>query len=243
MSSIFYKEYMSMLSTLTITSLLYSFVFSIIIMLFGRGLFFKLEKSPNSSLVPIYNLFVLNEGLDINPIFTILYFVPFINLIYYVYICYKLGKIFSESYDFRLGLVFMPYIYFKFLSNNKKQIAKYEEEQERQRQEILNDALLYTDDKLKELNDAEEDDENKVDSIFKSEFQKRAEEAPKYKAAVKTNNNLDFDAIDDKHKVVFIPAPREHAAKEDIIKSVETKRIDSNEDTNHENEIDVYEIK
>ena len=239
MSSIFYKEISSMFSNMAINSLLCSFLFSIILMLFGRGLFFKLEKSPNSSLVPVYNLFVLNEGLDINPLYTILYFIPFINLIYYVYICYKLGYVFSESYDYRLGLVFMPYVYFKFLSNSKKEADKQQKEEEK---ELLNDALLYTDKQLREMND-EEEEENKVDSIFKSEVQVQAENAPTYKAAANNIKNLDFDEIDEKHKVVFIPSPREEGKREDIVRNVEASYMNNNEDKTHDSEIDVYEIK
>lgn len=248
MSSVFVSEYFTMISTASVMSLLFTFLFSIILMLFGKGLFFKLEKSPSSSFIPVYNLIVLNEGLEINPVLTILYFVPFINLIYYIYVCYKLGYVFGEGYDYRLGLVFMPYMYFKFLGNSKKELdRKRQEEEERVRKEILGDALLYTDEKLKELNEQENDEESKVDSIFKSDVRRRAEDAPIYKASTKKNNNvkLDFDEMDDKHKVVFIETPRTSQVNDDIIKKVETTYIGSSDKTNknHENEIDVYEIK
>lgn len=243
MSSIFYSEIFSILSSLMIATIIFSFVFSVILMISSQGLFFKLEKSPSSALIPVYNLFVLNEGLGINPMFTILYFVPFINLGFYVYICYKVGYLFKQNYDFTLGLVFFPYIFYYLLSNSKSQLSRYEEEKQQEaNNEVLNDMLLVTDEKLQAINNEETPVEPQVDSIFKSHVEQIAQ-APTYKASIKDpTKGFDFDAIDGKHKIIFIPSPRTSKAPEEIIKKVETTYIDK-VNSRHEDEIGIYEIK
>lgn len=246
MSSYFYSQYFSLIGSLMGTCVLSSFIFSIILMVCGKGLFFKLGKSDNSAVIPVCNLFVLNEGLRINPALTILYFVPFINLGFYVYVCYRIGYVFKQDYDFRLGLVFFPYIFYYLLSNKKTERTVFEDEgYEQEQQEILNDMLLFTDEKLKEINKEEAEKNPAIDSIFKSQIS-LMDEAPTYKARdQKNNSSLDFDAIEGKHKIVFIPTPRTNSKKEDIVKKVETTYIGSSDkiNTRHEDEIGIYEIK
>lgn len=245
MSSIFYSQTFSLFGKLMGLSILFSFVFSIILMC-TKGLFFKLEKNPSSALIPVYNLFVLNEGIGINPALTVLYFVPFINLGFYTYVCYKLGMGFGQSYEFTLGLVFTPYVSYWLLGNGKSQLERYKEkEAEEQNQAILNDMLLATDEQIKQMNEEVEEEENKVDSIYKSNNQIDSNLAPSYKASVIQPLKLDFDAIDGKHKIIFIPSPRTGQVDDNIVKKVDTSYLRSSNKTHakHENEIGIYEIK
>lgn len=246
MSSIFYAEMGSMIITLMGVLVLGSFLFSVTLCLVGQGLFFKLEKRPSQALIPVYNLLVLTEGLEKNPMSTFLYFVPFINLIYYINTIDTLGYVFKKDYDFRLGLALLPVVFVKILSSDKSTLTRFEEIRiNEENHSVATDMLLLDDDAMKELNEQESDDV-RVNSIFKahSESIPKAEQLYKAKETVK-RNNLDFDKIEGKHKIIFIPSPRDEARREDIIKKVETSYIgDVNKNFNHQNdEIDIYEIK
>lgn len=247
MSSYFYSEYFSLIGSLMAVSILYSFVFSIILMICAKGLFFKLGKNMNSAVIPVYNLFVLNEGLRLNPILTILYFVPFINLGFYVYVCYRIGYVFKQDYDYRLGLVFVPYVFYYLISNRKTEQTVFDDQgYEQEKQEVLDDMLLMTDERLREINAEEAEKNPAIDSIFKSR-ESLMEVAPTYKSREKKlpKPNLDFDAMEGRHKIVFIPTPRRNTPQEDIVKKVETTYIGSSDkiNTRHEDEIGIYEIK
>lgn len=246
MSSVFYEEILSLITSLIGISLIFTFVFSVMLMIIGRGLFFKLGRKPNNAFIPVYNLVVLVESLEMKTFLTILFFVPFINLGFFIYISYKLGYVFKQDFGFTLGLIFLPIVFYYVLGNGKGQLTIFDEAKEAKlKKEILNDSLLLTDEDLKNANNAESEPTNSVDSIFKSRVELMPE-APTYKAQnVIDLPELDFDKLDGKHKIIFIPSPRGKDFSESMIKKVETSYLepDGKAVMRHEDEINVYEIK
>lgn len=243
MSSIFISEFVSMLLKLMGFFLLGSLIFSVILMVTGKNVFFKLEKGRTLASIPVYNLLVLTEGLEIKPSSTILYFVPFINLGYYIYVIDRLGYVFKKDYDFRLGLVFFPFIFLPILGNDTSTLTRFEDERlEEEKQAVLGDMLLATDETYKEMNNQEVEEE-KVNSIYKSN-KEAIPEAPSYKAkGTGKQTNLDFDNIEGKHKIIFIPSDSDVKRRENVIKQVETSYIDKTDFSSKDNDINIYEIK
>lgn len=82
-------------------------------------IFVKTGRSGVISLIPIYNLYVLNKIIVGNGLLFLLMFIPIINFIYLIYLYYKLGTMFGKKIGFILGLMFLGYIFIPILACDK----------------------------------------------------------------------------------------------------------------------------
>ena len=69
-----------------------------------------------ASIVPIYNYIILLE-ITGKPIWWILlFFIPFINIIFIIIVYHELSKSFGQNIGFTLGLIFLPFIFYPMLA-------------------------------------------------------------------------------------------------------------------------------
>ncbi len=60
-------------------------------------LYMKMNQRWWSSLIPFYNFFILSKALFNNMLLGLLMFVPFINILFYIYILYSIAKAFKKN--------------------------------------------------------------------------------------------------------------------------------------------------
>ena len=82
-------------------------------------IFVKTGRNGAISIVPIYNIYVLNKLIVGNGWLCILMFIPFVNFIYLIYFYYKFGKMFGKKIGFILGLIFLNIIFIPILACDK----------------------------------------------------------------------------------------------------------------------------
>lgn len=215
----------------SLLTLLYTVLYSIIVIIFGKTIFKKAKKDVKSYKIPFLNLFTLLEIVDMTSYFGVLLFIPILNFIPLVMMSYKLGKVFKTSFMFKLGLLLLPIIFIPLLSKgNYKYKADLEEKflgLESVKQDNVN---LLTQEDIKEVNNAveRENNEKKVDSIFKGEFELKEKPAP-YKA-----KTLNKEEMDNKSDIVHNPF--------EPIKKVNNKDINEVKNTKKQEDIEFLEL-
>jgi len=164
---------------------------SIITMIGGKNVFRKAYKNENSSFIPILNLFSMLEIGDVSTFWGILFFVPFLNLIPLMLMGVGIGKNFNCSTGFTIGLVVLPFIFYPMLAFSDKSYKVNDEEYFKALNSVRgNDMdLMIQDEPLNQMETLSQE-ENKIDSIFKSDLA-LMEEAPAYKAQKLDNSVLD----------------------------------------------------
>lgn len=164
---------------------------SVIIMFGGKNLFKKAYKNESSAFIPVLNLFYMLEIADVSTFFGILFFVPFFNLLPLMLMGAGLGKNFKCSGGFTAGLMFLPMFFYPMLafSDNSYKVSdeKYFKALDSVRGENLN---LMTQEDVNHQNNVVVEEENPVDSIFKSDLQ-LMEQAPAYRASKIDQNVLE----------------------------------------------------
>ncbi len=182
-----------------------TFIDSIAIIFGGKKLFKKAQKNEKSAMYPVANLFTVLEITEMSTFYGILFFVPVVNCVVLSIMFYKLGNVFSTSGLFKVGLMFLPVIFFPILASSDKQYKLSDEEYLLKLDSAKDYSInLLSDEELKEkFKETEETKENEVDSIFKSEVQMMDEVEP-YKAKrndfiemENTNNNVEFVDLND----------------------------------------------
>ena len=152
---------------------------SLLIMLCGKNIFKKASKGEKTAYYPIVNLFTMLEVADISTYFGIILFIPIINVFILAFMSIKLGKVFKCSTGYIIGLVLLPFLFYPLLSISDKQYKiadeAYFKAMNNARSESIN---LMTEEEISALNSTPVEEENKVDSIFKSEIELKATEAP-----------------------------------------------------------------
>ena len=185
-----------------------TFIDSIVIIFGGKKLFKKAQKNEKSAMYPVANLFTVLEITEMSTFYGILFFVPVVNCVVLSIMFYKLGNVFSTSGLFKVGLMFLPVIFFPILASSDKQYKLSDEEYLLKLDSAKDYSVnLLSDEELKEkFKETEETKENEVDSIFKSEVQMMDEVEP-YKAKrndfiemENTNNNVEFVDLNDNIK-------------------------------------------
>ena len=164
---------------------------SIIIMIGGKNVFRKAYKNEKSSFIPILNLFSMLEIGDVSTFFGILFFVPFLNVIPLMLMGIGVGKNFKCSPGFIAGLVIFPFIFYPMLAFSDKSYKVSDEEYFKALNSVRGENMDLTiqDDALNQIS-APIEENNKIDSIFKSDLQ-LMEQAPAYKAQKIDSNVLD----------------------------------------------------
>lgn len=164
---------------------------SVIIMFGGNNIFKKAYKNESSAFIPVLNLFYMLEIGDISTFFGILFFVPFLNLLPLMLMGAGVGKNFKCSGAFTAGLMFLPMFFYPMLAFSDKSYKvndeRYFKALDSARGENLN---LMTQEELNHQNNVVVEEENPVDSIFKSDLQ-MMEQAPAYRASKIDQNVLE----------------------------------------------------
>lgn len=68
------------------------------------------------AIVPIYNLYVLQQIVGRPAWWTVLYFVPFVNIVIGIINANDLSKSFGGGIGTTLGLIFLPFIFYPYLA-------------------------------------------------------------------------------------------------------------------------------
>lgn len=171
------------LSDILMYSLLLTAVFSILVMIGGRSLFKKANRKKSSALYPIVNLFIALEIGDASIFWGILFFVPILNVLIACLMFYKLGSAFNAGFFYKIGLVLLPIIFYPMLALGSKRYKLSDQEYFKLLDSAKGESVnLMTQSELNELNNVPiEDEEPKVDSIFKSDVEEKKAPEP-YKA-------------------------------------------------------------
>lgn len=93
---------------------------SIIMLVSMWRIFKKAEKKGWYALIPIYNLIVLFQIVNMSSWQVILYFIPFANFYPLIMVPLNLAKVFHKSSKFGWGLVLLPIVYYPILAFNKQ---------------------------------------------------------------------------------------------------------------------------
>lgn len=71
------------------------------------------------AIIPILNMIQLYRIVGVNPLYIALGLIPFVGSIIatviYIYVVYKLAKLYGKSLGYTIGLLFLPFIFFPIL--------------------------------------------------------------------------------------------------------------------------------
>lgn len=172
-------------------------LFSLLIMLTCSNIFKVSEKKKASLLIPLYNLVIFLDIVNMNRFYFILLLFPVVNVLVIYIMLYRLSIVFHTTKSFAFGLIFLPIVFLPILnfSGNLDNRSSDEIEQEDLKKETIN---LLTESQIDLLN-SESESTPKVDNVFKSEIEE-IPEAPVFKA-----NKIKYKEIllnDDKEKKI-----------------------------------------
>lgn len=172
-------------------------LFSLLIMLTCSNIFKVSEKKRVSLLIPLYNLIIFLDIVNMNRFYFILLLFPVVNILVIYIMLYRLSIVFHTTKSFAFGLIFLPIVFLPILnfSGNLDNRSSDEIEQEDLKKETIN---LLTESQIDLLN-SESENTPKVDNVFKSEIEE-IPEAPVFKA-----NKIKYKEIllnDDKEKKI-----------------------------------------
>lgn len=172
-------------------------LFSLLIMLTCSNIFKVSEKKRVSLLIPLYNLIIFLDIVNMNRFYFILLLFPVVNILVIYIMLYRLSIVFHTTKSFAFGLIFLPIVFLPILnfSGNLDNRSSDEIEQEDLKKETIN---LLTESQIDLLN-SESESAPKVDNVFKSEIEE-IPEAPVFKA-----NKIKYKEIllnDDKEKKI-----------------------------------------
>ena len=78
-------------------------------------IFTKANKPGWASLIPIYNGLVLLQIIGKPWWWLLLFFIPFVNLIFAIWVTNLLSKSFGKDEGFTIGLILLPIIFYPIL--------------------------------------------------------------------------------------------------------------------------------
>ena len=154
-------------------------LFSLLIMLTCSNIFKVSEKKKASLLIPLYNLVIFLDIVNMNRFYFILLLFPVVNVLVIYIMLYRLSIVFHTTKSFAFGLIFLPIVFLPILnfSGNLDNRSSDEIEQEDLKKETIN---LLTESQIDLLN-SESESTPKVDNVFKSVIEE-IPEAPVFKA-------------------------------------------------------------
>lgn len=157
-------------------------LYTIVLMIGGSSIFLRAKKNKTTAYYPIINLFGILEIVDMSSFWGILFFIPILNLVALAIMSYKLGTVFNTSFKFKMGLIFLPICFYPLLSYSDYKYKISDEEYFKALDSAKGESInLLTDEEIKEQNTMEEEEENNVDSVFKSDIKLKEQVTP-YKA-------------------------------------------------------------
>jgi hypothetical protein len=112
---------------LSIVGLLTQILFLFVLITFESQwkIFKKAGKEGWASIVPIYNIIVLLEIVK-KPVWWLVFLlIPFVNIVFAIWMTNLLSKRFGKDEGFTIGLIFLPFIFYPLLGMSK---VKYSDE-------------------------------------------------------------------------------------------------------------------
>jgi hypothetical protein len=97
------------------TSIIISLAFFALMILSLWKIFTKAGKPGWASIVPIYNIIVLLEIVGKPWWWLLLLLIPFVNMVFAIWMLNLLSKSFGHEVGFTLGLLFLGFIFFPIL--------------------------------------------------------------------------------------------------------------------------------
>lgn len=172
---------------------------SILIMCGGGKLFKKALKGEKTALIPVINLFVMLEIVEVSTFLGILLFIPVINVIILTIMSKKLGDVFTVNTGFKIGLIFLPVVFYPLLFKSDAQYKYRDENYFLALDSVKSDNInLMTEDEVQQLNTYKDEfDNNSVDSIFKRDINP-SEPVQTYKA-----NRIDSETLNKMENLTF----------------------------------------
>lgn len=154
-------------------------LFSLLVMLTCSNIFKVSEKKRVSLLIPLYNLIIFLDIVNMNRFYFILLLFPVVNILVIYIMLYRLSIVFHTTKAYAFGLIFLPIVFLPILnfSGNLDNRSSEEIEKEDLKKETIN---LLTESQIDLLN-SEKESTPKVDNVFKSEIEE-IPEAPVFKA-------------------------------------------------------------
>lgn len=118
-----YNDYPTAYETVINNKIIYITIFGIIILLmlllilFSLGkIYKKANRSAISAWIPIYNILVLLEVVNLPKWYIFLLLIPIVNIFIGIKVYFTLAKLFRKSKPFALGLLFLPVIFYPILA-------------------------------------------------------------------------------------------------------------------------------
>lgn len=123
-----YEDYPTIYETTINQNYIYFIILGIILLLMLivsiislAKIFKKANRSGISAIIPIYNIFVLLEIVNLPKYYFLLTLIPGVNIVIYFTIMTNLAKLFRKSKLFAVGLVFLPFIFYPILAFGKSE--------------------------------------------------------------------------------------------------------------------------
>ena len=169
----------------------YSWIISIffgIIVAISYPIFIDNADNKSEVFMPLYNLFSLCSFNGYDEKFGLLFLLPGINILFMMFMCYKLKEKYGLSTLFGIGLIILPFVFMPILAYSKKYSGSYDSytygdgqtstvvveppknEKKERTKKIKKEKKVKEESKIEELDDTEVFDENALsddDSIFK----------------------------------------------------------------------------
>ena len=101
---------------LIITYYSYVFLFSVIVLVSMWRIYEKTGQPGWAAIIPVYNIIILLKIISKPLWWVILLFIPFINIIFGVWMINLLAKKFERNTGFTLGLIFLGVIFYPLLA-------------------------------------------------------------------------------------------------------------------------------
>ncbi len=168
-------------------------LFSVLVIVSCNNIFKVSNKKIITLFIPLYNLLILLDIVNLNRWNYILLLFPVTNVFIIMIILYRLSIVFHTTKTFAFGLILFPVVYLPALNYGGKLDNRPTEEIEKEelKKETYN---LLTEEELSELNKTTE--EPKVDNVFKREI----DEMPKAAAFKATKIKYDKILKDEEEK-------------------------------------------
>lgn len=119
--------FMTFLETYLIPIIMIASIFLIVMLVACFKIFEKAKIDGYKVLIPLYNLYLFVKIADL-PIFVVpLLFVPFINILVFWFVSYRIGERFQKNTIFNIGLCILPLVFYPILAFSKSLYKPAEE--------------------------------------------------------------------------------------------------------------------
>ena len=79
------------------------------------------------SIIPIYSTYILTKIVNKPGYWTILMLLPYVNIIFSIWVANRLSKSFGKTEGFTIGLVLLPFIFYPILAFSDDVYKKLED--------------------------------------------------------------------------------------------------------------------